>query len=105
MIFRVFVALIGAMVITGGLLLGMDKVTSIFRDQSRERYYRITDVLPTPERGRPDRPEAVRRQPGLSDPGIEVPDDEIGLSVPEALALPGFESPRVGADELLPEPD
>jgi len=63
MIVRVVIAITGAIIVTSSLLLGMDSLTSLFENESGERYFRITDVLPKPEPGRPQRPAAAARQP------------------------------------------
>ena len=104
MIYRLSVALLGAIVITSGLLLGMDKVTAVFRSQSGERYFRITDVLPRAERGRPDRPSAPAQQPGLGEPGFEVFENEIPLEEPGPIELPGLAPARIEPDQIL-EPE
>lgn len=87
MVFRLLTALVGALVITASLLLGMDALTSVFRERDAVRYFRITDILPSPEPGKPERPAPVRRQP-------EIEQQDVGSG---ATSLP------VG-DEAPPEP-
>jgi len=67
MFLRICVALIGAVVITTGLLLGMDAVTDVFRERSSEKMYRISDVIRRDRSGRPDLPEPPTRLPALPD--------------------------------------
>ncbi len=46
---RLLIALVGAAVITSGMLLGMSEVTQKFRDRDTTRYFRIVDFLPAPD--------------------------------------------------------
>ncbi len=46
---RLLIALVGAAVITSGMLLGMSEITHKFRDRDSTRYFRIVDFLPAPE--------------------------------------------------------
>jgi hypothetical protein len=87
MILRVFIALIGAVVITSGLLLGMDAVTSLFREEDGSRYYRITDILPRPDPGRPERPQPAARQPDAPEAELSLPDAQLRLQLPEDLEV------------------
>jgi hypothetical protein len=82
MIGRVFVALLGAIVITGALLLGMDTVTSMFRERDGGKYFRITDILPRQAPDRPTRPEPVMRGPGLPEGEVDAPATRIPLETP-----------------------
>ena len=72
MLARIAIAAVGALIVTGGLLLSMDALTSLWDNRSGERFFRITDILPKPELGRPERPQAGQRQP---DTGVDVPSD------------------------------
>ena len=102
MILRVLIAACGALIVTGGLLLAMDSVTSLFENRSGERFFRITDVLPKPDPGRPERPAAARRQP----PGLqtEAADTETVLPI-ELPEIPETAAPELSGPELtLPEP-
>jgi len=78
MIGRILIATTGALIVTAGLLLAMDSLTSLFEDESRERYFRITDVLPKPDPGRPDRPRAGVRAPD----SVEIESGELAITVP-----------------------
>lgn len=103
MILRVLIAACGALIVTGGLLLAMDSVTSLFEDQSGERFFRITDVLPKPEPGRPERPAAARRQPAGLETEAANPDTVLPIELPE---IPEAASPDVRGPELIgPEPE
>ena len=69
MISRLLFAALGAIAVTIGLLLFMDDVTSRYLLRDSTQYFRITDYIPAPDRGRqlpnvpvvpdsaPDRPE------------------------------------------------
>ena len=69
MISRLLFAALGAVAVTIGLLLLMDDVTSRYLLRDSTQYFRITDYIPAPDRGRqlpsvpvvpesaPDRPE------------------------------------------------
>lgn len=85
MIGRVLIATVGALVITAGLLLAMDSVTSLFENRSGERYFRISDVLPKPDPGRPERPRAGTRAPELAGPESSKPDPTVPIETPTLL--------------------
>lgn len=97
MIYRVLIALLGAVVITSGLLLGMDAVTSMFRDRDDSRYYRITDILPRRVPGRPERPAPGQRQPDIPAAELSLPDAQItleqALEVEQVRQRPSLEPP------------
>jgi hypothetical protein len=102
MIARLVIAAAGAIIITATLLLGMDAVTALFRNEGGERYFRITDILPKPPPGRPERPEAQARPPSRIEPDIASPD--AGVTI-EAPAAPATGSPPLRGPEIeLPEP-
>jgi len=102
MIVRVVIAITGAIIVTSSLLLGMDSLTSLFENESGERYFRITDVLPKPEPGRPQRPAAAARQPQRPEPEFLNPDTALPIVVPEAIDT---QVPPVrGPDIELPDP-
>ena len=82
MIARVVIAAVGAIVITAGLLLTMDHLISLFRDESGERFFRITDVLPKPDPGRPQRPAPASRQPALESQRLSNPDTVLTIEAP-----------------------
>lgn len=103
MIGRVLIAAVGALIVTAGLLLSMDAVTSLFRSQNGERFYRITDVLPKPERGRPERPAPARRQPEFERETFTGTDQEVPIEVPEALEPQPSTLPLPAIE--LPEPE
>ncbi len=73
MIARVFIALIGAVLITGTLLLAMNSVTTVFRERDGARFFRISDVIVRPDDGRPERPAPVLPQPDRPEADIELP--------------------------------
>ncbi|HEY5665595.1 MAG TPA: hypothetical protein VIV64_02660 [Gammaproteobacteria bacterium] len=103
MIFRVLIAACGALIVTGGLLLTMDSLTSLFENRSGERYFRITDVLPKPEPGRPERPTAARRQPAGLETEAANPDTMLPIELPE---IPDTVSPDLsGPDRIRLEPE
>jgi len=88
MIARVAIAIAGAVVVTGALLLAMDSLTSLFENERGERYFRITDVLEKPPPGRPERPQAARRQPDQPEAAIESPDATLPVDPPDAIEVP-----------------
>lgn len=98
MIKRLFIAAIGAIVVTTGLLLAMDGVTSLFRRESGERYFRINDILPKPPPGRPERPRAIRPPERVE---AEVSGPEVRLPI-EAPATTGSETPPLEDPRLEP---
>ncbi len=102
MIVRVAIAFAGAIIVTSSLLLGMDTLTSLFDNESGERYFRITDVLPKPEPGRPQRPEAAARQPQRPEQEFVNPDTALPIVVPAAIdtQLPAVRRPEIE----LPDP-
>jgi hypothetical protein len=68
MIVRIVIALVGALAVTCALLLGMDAVTTVFRqEQSGQRMYRISDVIRRDRSGRQDMPDPPTRLPDLPD--------------------------------------
>jgi len=85
MIFRVLIAAAGAIIVTGSLLLAMDSLTSLFENRSGERYFRITDVLPKPEPGRPERPRAAARQPARVEPEAAGQDNLVPIETPQIV--------------------
>ncbi|MGD8340706.1 MAG: hypothetical protein PVH89_07975 [Gammaproteobacteria bacterium] len=102
MILRVLIAAMGAIIVTGGLLLAMDSLTSLFENRSGERYFRITDILPKPEPGRPERPPAAARQPaGLATESAN-PETVLPVELPEIPeAVPTLTEPEI----IPPAPD
>ena len=66
MIPRLLLAAFGAVAITVGLLLLMDDVTSRYILRDPTQYFRITDYIPAPDRGRqlPDVPVVPQLAPG-----------------------------------------
>jgi hypothetical protein len=101
MIARLSIAIAGAIIITIALLLGMRTFTTLFRDDTGERYFRITDILPKPPPGRPERPQALSRSPERIDPGIENPDATLSIQAPTApgAARPALEGPAIESPE------
>jgi hypothetical protein len=109
MITRILVALVGAVIVTAGLLFAMDRVTSLFRNHDFQRYFRINDILPKPDPGRPTRPRSLSEQPDVPESGnfvpeigvtVETPDIETPtLQTPPPLSNPGTELPP----ETVPE--
>jgi hypothetical protein len=82
MIARALLAVVGAGVITAGLLLAMDAVTTVFRADSGERYFRIADVFLLPGPDRPVRPPAAERQPEMPAPVYSNPDVRVTIETP-----------------------
>jgi hypothetical protein len=102
MIARVFIAVVGAIVVTGCLLLAMESLTTLFENERGERYFRITDILPKPDPGRPERPQAARRPPNQPAPEVLTPDAAVPIEAPGAIELeappvatPGIELPEL----------
>jgi hypothetical protein len=110
MLLRIFIACLGAITVTVGMLLAMDAVTNVFRDRDLQRYFRITDILPKADPGRPERPEAVARPPDAptaespaiySTPPLQAPADvqpEIEPPVVLAPEIDAGETPSAGGD-------
>jgi hypothetical protein len=105
MLGRMVIAIVGALVITAGLFLAMDAATGLFRERDLQRYFRITDILPKPEPGRPERPGEVVRPPGTRT--LELPEDDatqprdrsaIQSLPPETIARPAV--PETAADPV-----
>jgi hypothetical protein len=73
MIVRIVIALVGALAVTCALLLGMDAVTTVLREeQSGPRMYRISDVIRRDRSGRQDIPDPPIRLPALpAQPGTD----------------------------------
>lgn len=98
MAYRVFLALVGAVIITAGMLLGMRAVTSLFEQADYHRYYRITDVFARPWDQRPDRPEDRPRPPPSPALTSDVPDSDVPVPPPR------IENPAPLAPASLPAP-
>lgn len=97
---RVIIAAVGAIVVTGSLLLVMDSMTLLFENESGERFFRITDILEKPEPGRPIRPLPGARQPD----GPESENEELNASVPLELPVPEEAEPlSIPAPEIDPQ--
>ncbi|MYF69415.1 MAG: hypothetical protein F4181_05295 [Proteobacteria bacterium] len=83
MIPRLLLAAFGAVAITIGLLLLMDDVTSRYILRDPTQYFRITDYIPAPDRGRqlpevPVVPEIAPDRPEFEHPEEEEqPADEV----------------------------
>lgn len=102
MIARLVVAVVGACLITGALLLGMSEFTAIFRQHDGGKYFLITDILPAPDRGRPQRPPAAAMPPGRQVVEFDGNGAEVSLTAPDepnrglgqapALALPALDA-------------
>ena len=76
MISRLLFAALGAVAVTIGLLLFMDDVTSRYLLRDSTQYFRITDYIPAPDRGRqlpnvPVVPESAPDRPELEQPEEE----------------------------------
>jgi hypothetical protein len=93
MIARILVAVVGALVITSVLFLGMDAVTSLFRERDVTRYFRVNDVTVKDRSGLPDRPRPVPRQPDTPRAARDLPADSVPLENPDltppAASIPG----------------
>jgi len=102
MIARVVIAAAGALIVTGSLLLVMDSLTSLFENERGERFFRISDILERPERGRPERPRPAARQPNQpASEGVNL-NSAIPIEVPEAaeaealsVPAPEIDPPRI----------
>ncbi|HUF71620.1 MAG TPA: hypothetical protein VMR74_01845 [Gammaproteobacteria bacterium] len=105
MITRLMVAAVGAIIVTAGLLLAMDAVTSLFRSQSGERYFRITDILPKLPPGRPERPGALR-PPERVEPELTPAEPSLPIEVPAGIdrEAPPLESPALEPPEPRERP-
>ncbi len=96
MIHRLLLAAFGAAAITIGLLLLMDDVTSRYILRDPTQYFRITDYIPAPDRGRqlPDVPVVPEIAPDR--PEFEHPEEE---EQPADEVLP-WELPEEAAPNL-----
>ena len=76
MISRLLFAALGAIAVTIGLLLLMDDVTSRYLLRDSTQYFRITDYIPAPDRGRqlPNVPVVPESAPDR--PEFEQPEEE-----------------------------
>jgi len=107
MVLRLLTALVGALVITASLLLGMDSLTSVFRERDAARYFRITDILPRQDPGKPDRPAPVRRQPAIQQQSFGSGNADLGengesppepvLALPPGVSEPSLDLPTDGS--------
>jgi hypothetical protein len=102
MIARLSIAVAGAIIITVALLLGMRTFTTLFRDDTGERYFRITDILPKPPPGRPERPQDLSRPPQRVEPGVENPSATLSIQAPAAPAAPGADRPGLEEPTIRP---
>jgi hypothetical protein len=87
MVRRLFVALVGAVVITGGMLLGMSGIVDAFRNRDPTRYFSITNIISRPAQGRRERPGDIVRAPERRTPAYEGEASDIPLETPEEPAL------------------
>ena len=96
MIPRLMFAALGAIAVTIGLLLLMDDVTSRYILRDSTQYFRITDYIPAPDRGRqlPDVPVVPQIAPDR--PEFEHPEEE---EQPADEVLP-WELPEEAAPNL-----
>ena len=96
MIPRLLLAALGAIAVTVGLLLLMDDVTSRYILRDSTQYFRITDYIPAPDRGRqlPDVPVVPQVAPDR--PEFEHPEEE---EQPADEVLP-WELPEEAAPNL-----
>ena len=99
MLVRIGIALVGAIVVTFGLLLVMDTVTDVFRDGDTTRYFRISDVFAKPDNLRPDRPEAVALPPETE---AEANASGADINVPIEAPTGAIPAPLVPRPELAP---
>jgi hypothetical protein len=92
MITRILLAVVGAILITAGLLFTMDSLTTVFRPDSGERFFRITDILPRLEPDRPIRPPPAERTPETTAPRYAEPEVNVAIEPtdPEAVIPPEF---------------
>jgi hypothetical protein len=104
MILRVLLSLVGAVVITSSLLLGMDAVTSIFRERDTTRYYRISDVQLRSNDGRPDRPAPVPLLPETPESAVELPSSRVDIEAPTAPANVPAAPARVRSPAVQTDP-
>lgn len=109
MLFRLLAAVCGAVIITTGLFLVMETLTSLWRNQDRERVFRIDDVLSKPEPGRPERPAPLERQPELPGTDFVSPADSAapvsdGPGMPP-IALPPPVEPALERPQSNPSGD
>ena len=110
MFLRVLIAIIGAAIITVTMLLSMSEFSRMFRERDGERFFLINDMVPRPERGRPERPPAAALPPQRTIADYEVedpanlidrlasPQERLGVSPLRAL-------PRIEVDEPPPASD
>lgn len=101
MLLRLLAAVCGALVITAGLFVVMETLTSLWRNEERLRVFRIDDVLLKPEPNRPARPAQLERQPELPDNDFAVPASNSLIDLPEPGG-PGIVVPPPAESGLAP---
>jgi hypothetical protein len=101
---RLLIALIGAAVITVGLLLFMNEAANRFVLRDPMLYFRIADFIPAPDRGRqrpeaPPSPELAPERPQLDFEDTNEPSEV--TEVPTAEVDAGLQGPGgpVGSQE------
>ncbi len=100
MLLRFLAAILGGVLITAVMLIGMSEFAALFRQRSSDRIFLI-DILPAPERGRRDRPDAptVSPQREVENPrGEDAPIDVRVTADPEVrieaeAVAPALEAP------------
>jgi hypothetical protein len=108
MIARLFIAIVGAAVITAAILLGMSGFATAYKNRGGDKLYLITNILPRPERGRPERPPDAALPPGRTRADFEAGDTRLrveGLTeTGEGLRLtPTPALPTLDPDAVEPE--
>ena len=100
MIARYVTAAVGASLITGAMLVGMNQVAQKFKERAPTKYFGITDFVALPRDGRPRPPPAPAIPPERPQIDIRVRGDT-GLPVSIPSVLPD----RVAPPPLVPEAD
>jgi hypothetical protein len=107
MFLRFLLAIVGGILITGTILIGMSQFSAMLRERGTGRYFLI-DMIPAPERGRPTRPGTAALPPTRDverlDDGPAVIEVD-GIEVTEALRTQGPEAALPELDGPTPERD
>jgi len=96
---RLLIALVGAAIITSGMLLAMSEITQKFRGRDTTRYFRIVDFLPTPDgRRRLRRPTQSDPPPEREDLRYERSITTLPVDRPAGVDDPGVENAATAPD-------
>ncbi len=93
----------GASLITGAMLVGMNQIAEKFKERAPNTYFGITDFVALPRDRRPTPPPAPAIPPERPQIDIRVPRDPGVPGVP--VSIPSVPTDRVAPPPLVPEAD